>query len=406
MPKNAKHERKNLKYPTYILNIHEDDNEGMIEHIISVMGILDFHDDIIKTGSYSKTISENKRIKVLDNHRTDSATRITGRPLSLREIGKNELPRQLLRDYPDATGALVAETKFNLNTQLGKDTFELVKAGDITDYSVGIILEKFGFEEMTMPNGHTKQVRIITEVKLLEYSTVIWGANPATQTLAEQIGEPDIEFSYAVPKTYSDSDEKDKTESAKATGETSDSIDSEVPIDTELTHNILRVASQTLLLNNEVDAARRLEKTLANVFTDRQIKQLSLRQREQLVRFSFYRQVDTVLEGDWWVIDVFDDSLTVHDWFDTKVGRVFSLDYEADLDQSIVTFAPFEEWREGRYEFVETSPTSDETNLSADSEAEPSTNGTSLTSTLDDDLDTRREEGLERLKQLQTVLNN
>ena len=285
MAKNAKtKERKLLRSHSYVIKTEVQDGAGIVEHIISVLGNIDSHHDIIQKGAYVKTISETKRVKVLDNHRTDSSSRIVGRPLSLREVGVSELPAELLADYPDATGGLIAETRYNLKTQLGRDIFALVEAGDISEYSVGIILLQYHFEERKLENGQTHDVRIITEVQLLEYSTVIWGANSATRTLTDEVGTAEAieDFHYLISKTDSES----------ASDNEPPATDSDEPSNIgellgDLNTSVLAIAHQAVLDNPELNSARQLEKTLASIFTERQMKQLSLGQQAQLIRIGF-----------------------------------------------------------------------------------------------------------------------
>ena len=58
------------------------DDAGVVEAIVAVMGNVDDGGDVIHPGSFVKTISERMgKIKVLDAHRTDSTSRLIGKPL-------------------------------------------------------------------------------------------------------------------------------------------------------------------------------------------------------------------------------------------------------------------------------------------------------------------------------------
>ena len=86
-------ERK--QFPTFVKNY--DEEQGLVEHFVAIMGNVDEGGDRIIPGAFAKTISERgRRVKALDQHMTDSVTRIVGKPLSLREVGKNELTQEVL----------------------------------------------------------------------------------------------------------------------------------------------------------------------------------------------------------------------------------------------------------------------------------------------------------------------
>tara|TARA_R100000231_G_scaffold51834_1_gene43682 strand:+ start:1235 stop:1921 length:687 start_codon:yes stop_codon:yes gene_type:complete len=128
-----------------------DEKAGIVKGYGSVFGNRDSDDDVIERGAYAKTIKENgKRVKYIYQHD------IT------KPIGKmSEL-------YEDEKGlAFTAEVP---KTTLGKDVIELIKAGVITENSVGImpIVKDYNEEEKT---------RYIKEVKLYEISAVTIAAN-------------------------------------------------------------------------------------------------------------------------------------------------------------------------------------------------------------------------------------
>src|SRR5688572_11889888 len=81
-------ERKQL--PTFVKSF--DEAQGIVEHFVAIMGNVDEGSDRIMPGAFTKSIRERSlRVKVLDQHSTDSVTRIVGRPLELREVGREEL---------------------------------------------------------------------------------------------------------------------------------------------------------------------------------------------------------------------------------------------------------------------------------------------------------------------------
>jgi len=126
-----------------------DEKAGVVKGYASVFDNKDSDNDIIRKGSYRKTINENgQRVKYLYQHDMD------------KPLGKMSMLEE------DDKG-LVFEAKI-AKTSLGKDVIELIKAGVITENSVGILpIQK------EMVNG----VRNITEVKLYEVSAVTLAAN-------------------------------------------------------------------------------------------------------------------------------------------------------------------------------------------------------------------------------------
>lgn len=166
-----------------------DGDQGIVEHIIAVFGNIDEGNDRLWPGSFAKTIAERGlKAKVLDQHQTDSTNRILGKPLAIREIGRNELPPELLQRFPEATGGVQATTKFLLNTPEGKGAFERIKEGALDEWSFGYDALDKDYSEETK-EGHPVNVRNLRTIKLYEYSPVLWGMNPATATLGAKSAE-------------------------------------------------------------------------------------------------------------------------------------------------------------------------------------------------------------------------
>ncbi len=193
-----RYETKQL--PTFIKSVDED--KGIVRHFISIIGNLDDGNDIIENGAFSKTIVENgRRIRVLDNHQTDSTLRVVGKPLAIAEVGRDELTPEVLEYAPDATGGLLATTKYALDTQAGRDVFSLIKGGYLPETSIGYDAIISDFEDVDR-NGKQVTARILKEIRLWEYSNVIWGMNPATSTV-------NVKRNYGGIKTMSEDELKE-----------------------------------------------------------------------------------------------------------------------------------------------------------------------------------------------------
>lgn len=161
-----------------------DEAQGIVEHIVAVMGNLDRVGDIIHPGAFSKSLQDRGlKVKVLDHHNTSSALNIVGKPIALKELTRDELPPELLAQFPEATGALWATTQFLVDTPEGAGIFARIKAGACDQYSIGYdpIVADYSTVEK---DGVKSSVRNLREIRLWEYSAVVFGANPATNTLS------------------------------------------------------------------------------------------------------------------------------------------------------------------------------------------------------------------------------
>ena len=139
--------------------IDMEDNDRTISVYYSAFGNVDSDGDVIMPGSFTKSIKENgpqakNRIWHLFNHSTD------------KPVAK---PYELVED----NFGLLARVKMP-NTTLGNDTYELYKAGHITEHSIGF---------QTVKSQAKQAFNEITEIKLFEGSSVLWGANSNTPTI-------------------------------------------------------------------------------------------------------------------------------------------------------------------------------------------------------------------------------
>jgi HK97 family phage prohead protease len=183
MPKKLAYDTERKAFPSRLLKA--DAETGVVDAIVSVMGIVDSMDDVIVNGAYAKTISESahKRVRVLDHHNSYSVMDAVAKCLALREIERDELPADLLAEYPEASGALVATMQFMLNDPNSRAVYDRLQAGVIDEWSVGFNSVKMDFGDVLW-RGEKRYVRFIREIRLWEFSAVLWGANPATMTTA------------------------------------------------------------------------------------------------------------------------------------------------------------------------------------------------------------------------------
>jgi HK97 family phage prohead protease len=125
---------------------------------VSVFDNVDSHGDIMQKGAYAKTIQENKdALRMYWNH--NAALMPVGMPVEIKE---------------DNYGLWVV-TKL-LDTTLGNDLLICYENGAVTEHSVGFYTKQ--------KKNNAQGNRIITEVKLVEYSAV----NQASNSQAKFLG--------------------------------------------------------------------------------------------------------------------------------------------------------------------------------------------------------------------------
>lgn len=173
-----------------------DQAEGIVTSIVNVLGIVDLGDDIIHKGAFTKTISEKGgKIRVLDNHSSESVTDAVAKIISIKEVGKNDLPESITKKFPGATGGLEVVSQYMLDDPRSAAVFLRISEGVIDEYSIGFRIIKQTFSKMTDESGKPRTIRNIHEVELFEISPVLWGMNQATATTStkEHGQEPEPE---------------------------------------------------------------------------------------------------------------------------------------------------------------------------------------------------------------------
>jgi HK97 family phage prohead protease len=157
--------------------------EGIVEAYVAVCGVpLNFlwMTEIVHSGAFKKTIRERGpegtgKIRVLNGH---NRQKVLGQCLEIAEHSRGKLPKELLAAWPEATGALYTKSQFNLSVQHAAEEFAHYRAGDKDEWSIGFRAIKERWEEQK--KGPV--IRHLDELKVIEYSTVLFGQNPATTT--------------------------------------------------------------------------------------------------------------------------------------------------------------------------------------------------------------------------------
>ena len=135
-----------------------DKQTRKVKSVVAVFNNVDYDNDIIVPEAVTKTILEcgpqgkNLIVNLIDH--TPSLKCVLGKPSDLYVEGNK----------------LFAVTPI-VETEVGEDYIKLCEAGVINQYSIGF---------STIKSTMREDVRIIQELKLWEYSAVVWGANPET----------------------------------------------------------------------------------------------------------------------------------------------------------------------------------------------------------------------------------
>lgn len=180
--------------------ITDVEDAGIVSAVVNVFGIIDDGLDIVHPGAFTKTLAENgHRVRVLDSHNNRSALNVVGRPLEIREIGRDELPPQVLMRHPEATGGLFTRTQFLLNTPEGKGIFERIKSGALNEYSIGFDALDTDMTKVMDPQSQRDViVRNIRTARLWEYSVCTFGLNDQTTTVDVKAAAPSEGKPYGV----------------------------------------------------------------------------------------------------------------------------------------------------------------------------------------------------------------
>jgi len=165
-----------IQYKSFINQPLDIDTTGKrVKIAISKMGNEDSDKDIIMPGAFNKTLKErgpsgSNQIWHLADHMP-----------SLKSAYGKFTEMGIENDY------LWGVSPYK-KTPLWEQSWPMYEAGDITEHSIGFSIPKNGAKT-------EKGIRYITEIKLYEGSSVLWGANSDTPTLGvfKSLNEFDLE---------------------------------------------------------------------------------------------------------------------------------------------------------------------------------------------------------------------
>lgn len=150
-------------------------DEGVVEAIVSVTGVVDNVGDLIMPGAYAETLAQRVP-KGFFNHddkvwvaRTEHVEELLpGDPRLAAMAAEAKI------EWPAEAGALYVKMRFNLGTPDGAKAFSNVRFHDREqEWSIGYRVPKGG------ATRDAKGIRRIRKVDLFEYSLVAFGAEAA-----------------------------------------------------------------------------------------------------------------------------------------------------------------------------------------------------------------------------------
>ena len=140
---------------------HEDDEkeEGVFEGYGSVFDNTDLGNDVIRKGAFQKSLRRKgpKGIKLLYQHKSD-------------------MPIGVFEKISEDEKGLYVKGQLALQTQAGREAYELMKMGALSGLSIGFRTNEKGYHY----DKRTRK-RIIEEVELMEVSLVTFPMNPKAQ---------------------------------------------------------------------------------------------------------------------------------------------------------------------------------------------------------------------------------
>lgn len=141
--------------------------------IAAVFGNVDSYGDITHPGAFAKTLSEGRqRFKHFWNH--DSSQPPIAKIIEIKEIGRSELPAEVLEYAPEATGGLLVKREYQ-DDAVAMRVLKGIDAGLINEMSFAFNIVKADDSEV---DG--KNIRNLRELALFDTSDVNFGANAAT----------------------------------------------------------------------------------------------------------------------------------------------------------------------------------------------------------------------------------
>ena len=148
----------------------ETDDDGSFEGYASVFNNKDLGNDVIRKGSFLKSIKKKKpnQIKLLYQHKTDE-------------------PIGVIDSIEEDNKGLKIKGRLAMGTQKGREVYELMKMGALDAMSIGYKMNPDGYKY-----DDKRKRRVIKEVDLMEISMVTFPMNPKAKITKVKLAEMDV----------------------------------------------------------------------------------------------------------------------------------------------------------------------------------------------------------------------
>lgn len=150
-------EKHHVEVFSEIKAMHETDPEkGTFEGYGSIFKNTDLGNDVIMPGAFTKSLANTgaKGVKLLYQHKSD-------------------MPIGVFDEISEDSSGLRVKGRLALNTQAGREAYELMKMGALDGLSIG-----FRVNPKAIEYDNKKRTRYIKEVDLMEISLVTFPMNP------------------------------------------------------------------------------------------------------------------------------------------------------------------------------------------------------------------------------------
>ncbi len=159
--------------------------------IFSTFGVRDSMDDITHPGSMVESFKRRgNTILFLWSHQYEGTT--TGFITEIKEIPRDQVPAEMLRQFPETTGGAVVTRRY-LTSPAGENAYQAAINSPI-QMSWGYNVETFDLSRL--PDGTT--IRNLRKVDVLEVSDCLWGAN--ANTASNIAGKKGYRFAGNLPR--------------------------------------------------------------------------------------------------------------------------------------------------------------------------------------------------------------
>lgn len=152
----------------------QDVKDRTITGFAAITGNIDQGNDRLRPGAFTKTL-QGRKSQVAHLWQHDFSAPPIATVTALEQVKRDQLPSEVLADYPDANGGLKVSRKY-LNTPRGEEVFQ-----GILDDAIGGM--SFGYEviKREFVKSGDVTVRDLLEVKLIETSDTPFPMNPAAR---------------------------------------------------------------------------------------------------------------------------------------------------------------------------------------------------------------------------------